>query len=144
MIGDKIKEMEYFDGTTFIELRQKKVSIELERNSYKGYEYIVLSLFSHPTAYVILDKNHKWFGKSEEEINISCHGGLTYSSNTLSDIITEEEDKWVIGWDYSHNILGDYSGMIIELGGKKWTTKEIIDEVIEFIDSMEESLENKE
>ena len=110
----------------------------LDRNFYKGYEYVVKSLGRFPTAYVCLTEKDKDFGKFYDDIDIECHGGLTYSEPSLeflewSDkykcmVLSSIKDKWIIGWDYGH--YGDYvathNGR--DLGGKKWTTQELIDE----------------
>lgn len=139
-----MKEMIYSEN--MIDNRRKNLPPELlSKECYRGYEYIVLSLHSHPTAYVVLDKNDKWFGKFYDDINVSCHGGLTYSKNVLGrfleysekykcDVLSSVRGKWVIGWDYAH--YGDYSSYMPEMGGKKWTTEEIVSEAKEVIDSL--------
>ena len=126
-----VKEMKYINRISKAEL--------LARDTYKNYEYVVLSLGSHPCAYIILDADNKLYGKHYDIINseydIDCHGGLTYSEDKLTFLIESDDglvedsinDKWVIGWDYGH--YGDYVGyLIVEDTGKKWSTMEIIEE----------------
>ena len=131
----KIKEMVY----------QKDRKIELLcKDKYKNYNYYVLNLGTHPTAYVEIPKGHKLFGINYMDIedSIDVHGGLTYSDNELMGIKSE---SWFIGWDYAH--AGDYCGYeeyipkSVRTYGKKWTTEEIIEEcknainqIIEFED----------
>lgn len=107
----------------------------LYNGEYGGYEYYITSMGSHPCAYIIIEPDDILFGKSEEELNIPVHGGITYTATFLSDWVT---DKWVIGWDYWH--YGDYDGITgpllenMDVKYKKWTTLEIKNEVIEAID----------
>ena len=142
----KIKEMEYG--------KERKTEL-LCKDKYKNYNYYVLNLGTHPTAYIEIPKEDKLYGKSYDEIyrigcDIDVNGGLTYSNNELMGI---SSDNWFIGWDYAH--CGDYCGYeetmpeSIRTYGKKWTTKEIIeecknaiDQIVEFEESLEE--ENKE
>lgn len=108
----------------------------LHSGTYEGYNFYIVSYGIHPCAYIEIPKNHRWFGRSynDEDIydNIDCHYGLTYSDN-LHHVLGEEEanGRWFIGWDYGHS--GDYAGYSTRLGfpddGKKWTTKEIFEEV---------------
>lgn len=122
----------------------------LANDVYKGYEYVVISLGSHPCGYVVLDKEDKLYGMDyddiHEENDIYVHGGFTYSEDYLSflewsdkydcDVKTSIKDKWVVGWDYGH--YGDYyGGALYDDGdGKKWTTAEIVDECKEVIDQI--------
>lgn len=113
---------------------QKDRKIELLYNDiYKNYHYYILNLGTHPTAYIAIPKGHKLYGQDYNDIynicDINVHGGLTYSNHNLMGINSEE---WFIGWDYAH--CGDYCGYeeimpeSIRTYGKKWTTKEIIEE----------------
>lgn len=45
-------------------------------------------------GYVNLPIGHPWFGKNYAEINVSVHGGLTFSQETGS--------FWTIGFDTCH------------------------------------------
>lgn len=139
----EIKEMEYG--------KERKIEL-LCKEKYKNYNYYVLNLGTHPTAYIEIPKEDKLYGKSYDEIyrigcDIDVNGGLTYSDNELMGI---SSDNWFIGWDYAH--CGDYCGYeetmpeSIRTYGKKWTTKEIIEEcknVIDQIIEFEESLEEE-
>lgn len=114
----------------------------LHSGSYKGYNFYIVSYGIHPCAYVEIPKNHRWFGKDydEEELEtIQCHYGLTYADN-LNHVLGKEQskDRWFIGWDYGHT--GDYEGYNEMLGfglnDKKWTTKEIYEEVKNVIEQI--------
>lgn len=88
--------------------------------NYKNFDYYIYSFGTHPCAYVDVG-NTSLDHVDYYDINIQCHGGLTYSEETLHDLDTR---SWFIGWDYAHygDRLGDF------FGGKKWTVKEITEE----------------
>ena len=129
----KCKEMEY----------GKESRIELLcKDKYKNYNYYILNLGIYPTAYIEIPKENKLYRKSYNEIykigcDIDVNGGLTYSDNELMGVKSE---NWFIGWDYAH--CGDYCGYeecmpeSIRTYGKKWTTKEIIEECKNAIDQI--------
>ena len=136
----KIKEMEYG--------KERRTEL-LCKDKYKNYNYYVLNLGTHPTAYIEILKENKLYRKSYNEIyeigcDIDIHGGLTYSDNELMGVKSE---NWFIGWDYAH--CGDYCGYeecmpkSIRTYGKKWTTEEIIEECKNAIDQII-GFENKE
>lgn len=120
-----VKEMSYsFE-------RKKEI---LEHGVCFGLFYWIISYGTHPCAYIMIPKNNKYFEKDYEEIDIDVHGGLTYSDKYLPFEIKNSETKcWYIGWDYAH--FGDYAGYEerlskeLRVGGKKWTTQEIKEEV---------------
>lgn len=114
----------------------------LYKGRYKNYNYYVLNLGTHPTAYIEIPKENKLYRKSYDEIykigcDIDVHGDLTYSDNELMGVKSE---NWFIGWDYAH--CGDYCGYeesmpeSIRTYGKKWTTEEIIEECKNAIDQI--------
>lgn len=101
-----------------------KEAEQIAAGNYKGYNYFVLNLGTHPTAYV--DVTHtSLYEKDYDDIILHCHGGLTYSEPYLK---TVEKKGWYIGWDYAH--YGDYVyyGYETSINDKRWTTDEIVDE----------------
>lgn len=127
----KPREMEYKTE------REHKV---LFIGKHKGYKFYILSLGTHPTAYVKIPKKNKLYGIDDSEIDdINVHGGFTFSSKHLHLSKHSMSIKgWFLGWDYAH--CYDYSGfekiLPTTLGGKKWTTKEIILECKKVIDQI--------
>jgi hypothetical protein len=78
------------------------------KDKYKNYNYYVLNLGTHPTAYIEIPKENKLYRKSYDEIykigcDIDVHGG---------DYCGYEENM----------------PESIRVYGKKWTTEEIIEE----------------
>ena len=135
---NKIKPMIY----------QKDRKMELlHKGEYKGYNFYILNLGTHPTAYIEIPKEHKLYGKDYNEIyemgyDIDVHGGLTYSDDELMCVKSE---NWFIGWDYAH--CDDYAGYYEEdflrhlsemRKLKKWTTEEIIEECKSAINQISE------
>ena len=116
----------------------------LVNRKYKGYEYAIITLGSHPCSYILLPEGHKYHGIDYDEIPLRCHGGLTYSNDHLlkrSHGNLAENGEWVIGWDYAH--LGDFlsfSEHLIGGGmeGHKWTLQELVDEMEEAITNLVE------
>lgn len=107
----------------------KRIIEVLDSGTCNGYNYYILNLGTHPTAYVEIPKNHKFYRKHYDEISIDVHGGLTYSKDKLFLGKENKENSWFIGWDYAH--LGDFSGFEMLFSNfsnnedKKWTTEEI-------------------
>lgn len=111
---------------------------------YMGYQFYIMNLGTHPTAYIEIPLTNKLFGKTCDEIyemgvDIDVHGGLTYSRNHL---FGGEKYKWFIGWDYAH--AGDYAGYSekypslsrLSIHEKKWTTEEIFEDVVSAIEQI--------
>ena len=103
----------------------------LATGTYKCIKYYIINLGTHPAAYI-----ENVFGvvdEQDEDLN-SCpaHGGFTFNNPSYWDY--NERGCW-LGWDYSHLNLGDYSGLELNFprlanrGGKKWTTKEILQDI---------------
>lgn len=100
-----------------------------------GLLYYIMNLGTHPTAYIRIPEGHKDYKKNYDDIDLSVHGGLTYSNNHLWISENQKTEGWFVGWDYGH--CGDYTGYEemfpaeLSSGGKKWTTEEIFKEVKE-------------
>lgn len=106
----------------------------LDHGEYNGYEYVIMSLGTHPTAYVGIPGAEANVIFQEEDLeesdHINVHGGITYENSFIRDENKNEysNGKWWIGWDYAHlydympdNDYGQYR--------KKWTTEEILEDV---------------
>ena len=105
-----------------MEYQAERDYIILDEGVYNNVKYKIVSYGTHPCCYVFLPKGHKYYGKNYDDIDIDCHGGLTYSKE-------DDNSNWVIGWDYAH--FDDYtmlSGVVYPYA-KKWTTEEMLEEV---------------
>ena len=117
----------------------------LFEGKYMNYQFYILNLGTHPTAYVEIPITSIFYNKKYDEIyfsmgiDIDVHFGLTYSE----DYLLNKYNSWFIGWDYGH--FSDYCGLDlnpinIELGfvsgGKKWTTEEIYEDVKKCINQL--------
>lgn len=120
---------------------EKKIEI-LYNDTYKGFEFYIMNLGTHPTAYIKIPNTHKYYGKHYDDINLYVHGGLTYSDDYLYLNEHKKIKGWFIGWDYAH--YGDFVGydMIFceNYTNKKWTTEEILKEIKNAIDQLEKEV----
>lgn len=129
-----IKEMVYFANA--------KTPQRIAEGTHKNLKYYVLNFGTHPCAYVdVTDTELRCMDYSS--IEIECHGGLTYSRDTLH---TVDKTGWFIGWDYAH--YGDFAGYEMlysqfESSGKHWTTQEIVNECEAVIDRIIELIKVK-
>lgn len=98
---------------------------------YKGHKFAIISLGSHPTAYIENKMAITDYCDCRLD-NVKVHGGFTYCDNGYWD---EESKKtsW-LGWDYAH--WGDYYYTDPFYPGKQWTTAEIYTEVKSVIDQI--------
>ena len=120
----------------------------IARNIYKGVEYFVVNIGTHPCAYVVCDKefldNHK--DEWGDIDGISVHGGVTYTDK-LSDLSAfcgdpELKEVYCFGWDYGH--AGDWSGYLTDLqnnGSRKYTTEMVVEDCKDVIDQYLKILE---
>lgn len=127
----QLKEMEYKN------IRETSI---LGSGVHNGYEWVILSLGSHPCAYIRVPDTHRLykyeFDKWDSEIIIDVHGGVTFCRMGEGDReYAPHSEGWWIGWDYTH--LGDFDGRYVAEDGtymsdcsdKKHTTKEIFYDV---------------
>lgn len=112
-----------FKRAEMVYKKNREVTI-LARGVHEGIQFTVMSIGSHPCAYVGVPSSDVLAGAGYEDVPIACHGGLTYSYEG-DDQYLEKGFFW-FGWDYAH--LGDYVGRG-SFGDKKWSTDEILSEV---------------
>jgi len=123
--------------------KHQSAPIALARGKYKGFPFLILSLGTHPTAYVCVPKGHKFYKKGYSTINasgiITPHGGVTYTGEFVAK--SSITDKWWVGWDYAHPLMGDYTPLLPDnfyhTDAKKWTREEVISEVKDVIDQLD-------
>ena len=136
---DEMKKMVY--------QKDRKTEL-LYSGTYKGYDFYIMNLGTHPTAYVNVCNNKLLNGKNWDKLDIDVHGGLTYSADHLYINAIKEVKGWFIGWDYAH--YNDYAGYEMDMpenlrsNGKKWTTEEIYEDVKKVIEQCINYKENDE
>ena len=133
MLEKFLEPMEYMSREEYVKCENREI-ILLGAGEYKGYKWFILSYQTHPCAYIVLTPSDEFYGKGYDDYYFEVHGGITYAQFGLHDFV--DKDQWVIGWDYNH--LGDYSAMV-NMGGKKYTTKEIYGKVKEAINLLAEA-----
>lgn len=97
--------------------------LRLATGTHKGFWYYVISMGTHPCAYLDVSALSK---SGIDTRLIDCHGGITYSDKRLS---TVDREGWFVGWEYAHGL--DYNGMVPDCYAgnlKRWTTCEIVEE----------------
>ena len=110
-----LQEMEY----------TKEPTVKMLYNDYEeGYHFYILSMGTHPTAYIEVPKDFKKIN----ELGVD----ITYDSTYLNVGTIIYKDSRFIGWDYAH--YPDYIEGIHD--GKKWTTEEIIQDCIDVINKI--------
>ena len=137
------KQMEYTKTSKWTLLYQTTQTT----SNYK-YEIIIMSLGTHPTAYIGVDREHPLFGiyydnieNFGDSIDSTPHGGFTYSGDTINADFVTTNSEWFIGWDYAH--YGDHTGHKVGLAastGRRWTTEQIFEECLMVVDMIEEKI----
>lgn len=67
-----------------------------------GLLYYIISLGTHPVAYIKIPEDSKYFGKGISDIDIEVHGGITYAEDHLYISDSQKLEGYFIGWDYAH------------------------------------------
>ena len=67
---------------------------------YKGYHIVCMFVTAHRCGYIGLPKGHKYAGKDYDAIDVSVHGGLTYSEHAPSFRLGGFE--YYLGFDCGH------------------------------------------
>ena len=111
--------------------KEERIAPEvLAEGDLKEHHYVILSLGTHPTAYVECKKPLT----QKQEYALRAHGGITYGGPVYWN---REDNRYYIGWDYAH--WGDYIGwntkwpQLSNAHDKKWTTEEIYANVEEVV-----------
>lgn len=119
---------------------------EYIKGAYLKYEWLIIRQdLGHLCGYVKLWKGHllePLFKKEHcyHDIDIDCHGGLTFSEKVTNKHKYQKtlgftNGCW-IGWDYAH--AGDYMEGMPFSDGHIWTEEEVIKECHEVIDQLTE------
>ena len=111
----------------------------LTKGEYKGHKFAIIDFGKYPVAYVESKFTDIAIGDCDDErlMNITAHGGVTFYDRCYWD---DSKDLY-IGWDYGH--YGDYIAMQgidfdILRDNHKWTTPEILTDVVMVIEALAE------
>lgn len=112
--------------------------IVLDRGLYNDYEYLIISFGTHPCAYVRVPKTHPYYYRGYDYCDIVCHGGLTYSNNSVIIDDGMLGRDWWLGWDYAHcnDFRGDMPKEMFVFDYKKYTTEEMKQDCIDVIEQL--------
>lgn len=89
-------------------------------------------------GYVAVPKDHPFYGKSYDDVPVSVHGGLTFSSQVSSEwlemaepidcSLVDVENMWVLGFDTCH-----YMDNL-----ETWPIERVIEETLNLKQQLEE------
>lgn len=106
-----------------------------------AYEWFVVSYGSHPSCYITVPFDSKFFNKFENDDivrNIDCHGGIIFAGDDFpvgARFVAYHVNGWVLGWDYALNT--DFKIYpLFAPNGRVWTTEEMVDECSNVIDQI--------
>lgn len=96
----------------------------LEYNTYMGFNYVIVSQGLYICAYVEIPSDFPYPRENIRNLDIVCHGGLTFTGNCLVDLGISPDTFW-IGWDYGHGFdLHDVRAFAFH----EYTTEEVVAE----------------
>ena len=108
----------------------------LHKDSYRGFEYIIVSYGTHPCAYVHIPKSHPYWDMNYDAMPIICHEGLNYYGPLDHKPVGAMANEYYIGWSYDH--LYDYTGRASDTDDMKYDTVDIISDCIAVINQLAE------
>lgn len=85
---------EWIDEPDSVEFEYEGFKCLISRIWKKGYPNTTRRFGGHLCGYVILTKDHPYFGKSSD-LDLEVHGGITFGEG--------DEDTWMIGFDCAHS-----------------------------------------
>ena len=77
----------------------------LSEGYHKGFKYVTMrSPMNVRCGYVRVPSNHPWSDKDYDELNIECHGGLTFAAfdTPCGDPEEESNPSYWVGFDCGH------------------------------------------
>lgn len=121
----------------------------LDRGYIGEFEYAIINRQMHPCSYVRLPEGSRLYKRLNGVKNaadmigqwVHVHWGVTFYVANGCPVVDDDElpqGRW-FGWDYGH--FGDYAGYMgmfhANVGGHRWTTRELLDEVYDCIGELE-------
>ena len=124
----------------------------LDHGIYRNIPYWIVSRGTHPCCYLdisnyLSEREIKDIGEDGEDLEIDCHGGVSYAADHLDGVWDKNTEgfepgkKTFVGWHYLHK--GDYGGgehfneiMNEGISPFEWTTQELIHDTKRSIDTL--------
>jgi hypothetical protein len=106
----------------------------MKRNYPDGFTFD----FGWGNGYVLLDKEHPWYEKHYDDIDVEVHGGLTFSEKINEQMIDnfklspEDIGKWMIGFDTCH-----YQDTL-----KRWPKEKVQEEANRLLEQCKKAITN--
>jgi hypothetical protein len=113
----------------------EKPSVLEKKWVYKGLKCAVIFVRqSHRCGYVGLKKDHPYYGKDYDEIDVDVHGGLTFGD--FGDDKFLDKDLYWLGFDCAH--LGDKTlgSSFADDNERFWTLEEVVKETEKLADQL--------
>lgn len=108
--------------STFEDVKTAEIGTVFIDRWDEGLRFVVMRGPVSLCAYVGVPSSHPLAGHSYDNLPVSCHGGLTYASESLHKV--ESEGLYWYGWDYAH--AGDVSTFdAANYSGTRWTPEEV-------------------
>jgi len=109
--------------------------------THKGLKCTVLHLGSHRCGYVGVEENHPAYGKDGDYLQVSVHGGITFSNWGRFHEYLENGYYW-LGFDCAH--AGDkYKSDSGTIKGHWWTLTEVVEETERLAEQLAEIKESQ-
>jgi len=98
-----------------------------------GVRFIVVQGPVCLCGYVGIPLDHPLAGKHYDDIDLPCHGGMTFSGEGTGEYLPK--GFYWYGWDYGHagNFMNLPGGIGDRLGGRRWTVEEVVEDSREAI-----------
>lgn len=120
------------NNKTFEECTEDEIGTVYYEWEEEGYKVLIMRGPASINGYIGVPQNHVFWDKGCDDLDIDCHGGLTFSHMGSKD-----DDKWILGWywfgwDYAHH--GDKCFYDLDGGQHGWTPYEVRNEAIDVLE----------
>jgi hypothetical protein len=114
------------NSITFEQCKTDKAGTIYAEWEEDGYKLLIMRGPASLCAYIGVPKGHPLYGKDYDEVDIDCHGGLTFSGEGSQDTsVYRTPGYWYFGWDYAHFGDVNFYDDPYMVGWHKWTPKEV-------------------
>lgn len=76
----------------------------LAQGTHLGHEWVIVhNTIGFRCGYVRVPKDHPWYGKHYDDIDVKVHGGLTFAKKDQECGKGGADDGWWFGFDCAHS-----------------------------------------